>query len=1228
MSVVLENHYDPNYEPTTQEVDDYGKWLGLELPADVDLLWIAREGLKAPLPENWKACKSEKGELYYFNFKSGQSMWDHPMDEHYKQLARTKREELTAAKVAAAAAAQMTTAVADAATKAASGTKKRRTSSPVVTVLSPPPSSARKDHTAPSSATASSSCGAPVKGKKSPTPLAESTTTAPSPAATAAGPTLAPLELKRGLLPPQAQKTDLPITQAAASTPGSSSSFTSGTPQPAALPKKAAFGVAAPALAAKGGVSGGTAASPVELPLTSPASSESSSGGGGTATALSTAAPSSLAMPRSGSAGRLKQIKTMKHGGAAALSLDGGADTDEGGASSSPATPLTQAIAAAAAAPQAAAQAAALVGTIVAKELPLVDTLAVKWQRRMLAAAAFQALAASQRYDIMTHAVTVTAQSWLDEEHGRVEQHLSDSAAQHRTAIEPRLEALRAALDALSQTSSTRLQQAQAESEAAVAILAANSSAELTEAKRFHQQQLRALQDANERELQACRDDHAASLHRQTLDFSDRQNELKAQLMSDFAAKEADMRHVFDLEYQRLVDELRRADEDEDCSSPQIDSCATSAALLGPGTAVAAGPKPVVPRATRDAETSTDAPPPPQSASAASPSSLSDEDALQHRSLSSSSVAVVPRAPGETLHHPFEQGAAILASRSGSAGEESTFGSSVPLRKDQSALNGAPDAGAASHVASGVVLSGASLRSAIVDVLREVLKSSSSLASAPGEDLTATMAATTRQTSTSAAASSLSHNNHDRVDVTAPLGTTTPPRRTTAANGPWRAGGDDSEAFTTPAAPTARFLHPPPPHQVGGGAPMSTLLTLASTLSQQHHQPVPPRTPMGIHEQRVLIAQERCRLDDAAVFVEQQREALDARRRALKAARSNWKRDVLSAKERGVSASSKKAAVLRRIEMLLKQQAEGLEHDERLLADTSGWLAAKAQRLLSMESELELGRLEASRGVGGAKRADASADALHAHKPSGPTLMTAASPLSREAWRFLHPAVQDLTIDEAAESRPLRVAGDHPLPPSAPAVVGGRSRPPTAAPNRASEGIISRSRSRSAGARDATRSSKRKTVVTDWLVEASHTAVTEGVPPAPAASSRRASPAGQPPSRLAVRDVNGKEPPLPMWKASTLADSAATLEKPSATVPHVSRHRGDVLHHHADPSAAGLADEVPRRRHPQRSAVAASRTHTSRRTVSPYFEDALRRIESRLNEVTVMVRGGGGPPPR
>ena len=63
---------------------EYAKWLGMELGDDVDLFWIAKEGLKAPLPENWKPCKTvDTDEIYYFNFATGEltilcSLFKHP----------------------------------------------------------------------------------------------------------------------------------------------------------------------------------------------------------------------------------------------------------------------------------------------------------------------------------------------------------------------------------------------------------------------------------------------------------------------------------------------------------------------------------------------------------------------------------------------------------------------------------------------------------------------------------------------------------------------------------------------------------------------------------------------------------------------------------------------------------------------------------------------------------------------------------------------------------------------------------------------------------------------------------------------------------------------------------------------------------------------------------------------------------------------------------------------
>ena len=74
---------------------DYAKWLGMDLETEKDLMWIAREGLKAPLPEHWKPCKApDTGDIYYFNFQTGESVWDHPCDEYYKNLYAAEKANL------------------------------------------------------------------------------------------------------------------------------------------------------------------------------------------------------------------------------------------------------------------------------------------------------------------------------------------------------------------------------------------------------------------------------------------------------------------------------------------------------------------------------------------------------------------------------------------------------------------------------------------------------------------------------------------------------------------------------------------------------------------------------------------------------------------------------------------------------------------------------------------------------------------------------------------------------------------------------------------------------------------------------------------------------------------------------------------------------------------------------------------------------------------------------
>ncbi|XP_059371018.1 centrosomal protein of 164 kDa-like, partial [Carassius carassius] len=90
--LVLEEDYDENYIPSEQEIHEYAVEIGIDPEREPELLWLAREGMVAPLPAEWKPCQDVSGEVYYFNFSTGQSTWDHPCDEHYRQLVEQERE--------------------------------------------------------------------------------------------------------------------------------------------------------------------------------------------------------------------------------------------------------------------------------------------------------------------------------------------------------------------------------------------------------------------------------------------------------------------------------------------------------------------------------------------------------------------------------------------------------------------------------------------------------------------------------------------------------------------------------------------------------------------------------------------------------------------------------------------------------------------------------------------------------------------------------------------------------------------------------------------------------------------------------------------------------------------------------------------------------------------------------------------------------------------------------
>ncbi|XP_026564826.1 centrosomal protein of 164 kDa [Pseudonaja textilis] len=92
--LILEEDYDDSYIPSEREIQEFARVVGIDPEHEPELMWLAREGIVAPLPAEWKPCQDITGDIYYFNFANGQSTWDHPCDERYRQLVIQEREKI------------------------------------------------------------------------------------------------------------------------------------------------------------------------------------------------------------------------------------------------------------------------------------------------------------------------------------------------------------------------------------------------------------------------------------------------------------------------------------------------------------------------------------------------------------------------------------------------------------------------------------------------------------------------------------------------------------------------------------------------------------------------------------------------------------------------------------------------------------------------------------------------------------------------------------------------------------------------------------------------------------------------------------------------------------------------------------------------------------------------------------------------------------------------------
>jgi Ca2+-binding EF-hand superfamily protein len=83
---IRERQREGQFTDISEELLAMAEFLGIRPISEQQLLWIAVDALRAPLPINWSAQKDSEGRIYFYNHISNQSRWDHPLDSHFRML--------------------------------------------------------------------------------------------------------------------------------------------------------------------------------------------------------------------------------------------------------------------------------------------------------------------------------------------------------------------------------------------------------------------------------------------------------------------------------------------------------------------------------------------------------------------------------------------------------------------------------------------------------------------------------------------------------------------------------------------------------------------------------------------------------------------------------------------------------------------------------------------------------------------------------------------------------------------------------------------------------------------------------------------------------------------------------------------------------------------------------------------------------------------------------------
>lgn len=79
--------------PSAAEVAEYAAYLGMDPQQDAGLLYIAELALTAPCPDGWTVHLDNDGNEFFYNPTTQASTYEHPMDQHYRDMYQQKKQE-------------------------------------------------------------------------------------------------------------------------------------------------------------------------------------------------------------------------------------------------------------------------------------------------------------------------------------------------------------------------------------------------------------------------------------------------------------------------------------------------------------------------------------------------------------------------------------------------------------------------------------------------------------------------------------------------------------------------------------------------------------------------------------------------------------------------------------------------------------------------------------------------------------------------------------------------------------------------------------------------------------------------------------------------------------------------------------------------------------------------------------------------------------------------------